>query len=71
MTRNDTNNTNDDAAAVSFASHLPGVTFLGVSQLDDAIASLEIELADEDIAEMEAPYVPRRASELGRPSLRA
>ncbi|MGA9278486.1 hypothetical protein [Ilumatobacter sp.] len=46
-----------------------GVTKM--AQLDDAITSLEIELSDDDIAEMEAPYVPRRAGELGRPSLRA
>ena len=41
-----------------------------VEQLDDAIASLDIVLTDDDIGELEAPYVPRRASELGRPSLR-
>jgi len=62
--------------ALAWVSAKPAVTapIIGVtkmSQLDDAIASLEIELTDEDIAEMEAPYVPRRASELGRPSLRA
>jgi len=46
-----------------------GVTKM--AQLDDAIESLDIVLTDDDIAEMEAPYVPRRATELGRPSLRA
>jgi aryl-alcohol dehydrogenase-like predicted oxidoreductase len=39
-------------------------------QLEDAITSLEVELTADDIAEMEAPYVPRRPAELGRPSLR-
>lgn len=41
-----------------------------IDQLDDAIASLEIELTDDDVAELEAPYVPRTPGELGRPSLR-
>jgi len=45
-----------------------GVTKM--SQLDDAVASLEIDLGAEDIAELEAPYLPRRAAELGPPSLR-
>ncbi len=45
-----------------------GVTKL--AQLDDAIASLDIELSDDDIAELEAPYIPRHQAELGRPSLR-
>ena len=45
-----------------------GVTKL--EQLDDAIDSLDVELTDDDIAELEAPYVPRRQAELGRPSLR-
>jgi len=49
-------------------SPIIGVTKL--AQLDDAIAALDIELTDDDIAEMEDPYVPRRAAELGRPSLR-
>jgi aryl-alcohol dehydrogenase-like predicted oxidoreductase len=41
-----------------------------LEQLDDAIASLDIELTDDDVAELEAPYVPRRPAELGRPALR-
>ncbi|MEP1124205.1 MAG: aldo/keto reductase [Ilumatobacter sp.] len=45
-----------------------GVTKL--AQLDDAIASLDVELSDDDIAELEAPYIPRHQAELGRPSLR-
>ena len=62
--------------ALAWVSAKSAVTapIIGVTkmpQLDDAIASLEIELTGEDIAEMEAPYVPRRAAELGRPSLRA
>ena len=62
--------------ALAWVSAKSAVTapIIGVTkmpQLDDAIASLEIELTDEDISEMEAPYVPRRAAELGRPSLRA
>ena len=61
--------------ALAWVSSKPVVTapIIGVTkmaQLDDAIASLEIELSDDDIAELEAPYVPRRSSELGRPSLR-
>ena len=62
--------------ALAWVSAKPTVTapIIGVTklpQLEDAIASLEIELSRDDIAEMEAPYVPRRATELGRPSLRA
>ncbi len=62
--------------ALAWVSTKPTVTapIIGVTklpQLEDAIASLEIELSRDDIAEMEAPYVPRRATELGRPSLRA
>jgi len=62
--------------ALAWVSAKSAVTapIIGVTkmpQLDDAIASLEIELTGEDISEMEAPYVPRRAAELGRPSLRA
>jgi aryl-alcohol dehydrogenase-like predicted oxidoreductase len=41
-----------------------------IEQLDDAIASLDIALTDDDVAELQAPYVPRSPSELGRPSLR-
>jgi 1-deoxyxylulose-5-phosphate synthase len=29
------------------------------SHLDDAVASLEIELTDDEVAELEAPYTPR------------
>lgn len=62
--------------ALAWVSAKPAVTapIIGVTkmqQLDDAIASLELVLTDADIAELEAPYVPRRAAELGRPSLRA
>ncbi|MFK8025022.1 MAG: aldo/keto reductase [Ilumatobacter sp.] len=61
--------------ALAWVAAKPAVTapIIGVTklpQLHDAIASTEIELTDEDVAELEAPYVPRRASELGRPSLR-
>jgi aryl-alcohol dehydrogenase-like predicted oxidoreductase len=61
--------------ALAWVSSKPAVTapIIGVTkmpQLDDAIASLEIELTADDVAVMEAPYVPRRATELGRPSLR-
>lgn len=45
-----------------------GVTKL--AQLDDAIASLDIELTPEDTAELEAPYLPRLPAELGAPSLK-
>ena len=53
----------------------PAVTapIVGVTkqaQLDDAIAACDIELSDEDIADLESPYVPRTPSELGRPALR-
>ena len=30
-----------------------------VRQIDDAVASLEIELSDEEIRTLEAPYTPR------------
>lgn len=61
--------------ALAWVSSKPAVTapIIGVTklaQLDDAIASLEIELTDDDVAELEAPYIPRAQSELGRPSLR-
>jgi 1-deoxyxylulose-5-phosphate synthase len=29
------------------------------ANLDDAVASLEIELTDDEVAELEAPYTPR------------
>ncbi|MFK7916901.1 MAG: aldo/keto reductase [Ilumatobacter sp.] len=61
--------------ALAWVSSKPAVTapIIGVTkldQLDDAIASLDIELTDDDLAELEAPYIPRAQSELGRPSLR-
>jgi aryl-alcohol dehydrogenase-like predicted oxidoreductase len=61
--------------ALAWVSSKPAVTapIIGVTklaQLDDAIASLEIELSADDIAELEAPYIPRAQAELGRPSLR-
>jgi aryl-alcohol dehydrogenase-like predicted oxidoreductase len=61
--------------ALAWVSSKPVVTapIVGVTkmaQLDDAVASLEIELTDADIAELEAPYIPRRPTELGPPSLR-
>lgn len=61
--------------ALAWVSSKPAVTapIIGVTkmaQLDDAIASLDIDLSADDIAELEAPYVPRRSSELGRASLR-
>lgn len=61
--------------ALAWVSSKPVVTapIIGVTkmaQLDDAIASLDIDLSADDIAELEAPYVPRRSSELGRASLR-
>ena len=61
--------------ALAWVSSKPVVTapIIGVTklaQLDDAVASLEIELTADDITELEAPYVPRRSSELRRPSLR-
>lgn len=61
--------------ALAWVRSKPAVTapIVGVTklkQLDDAIASLDIELTADDIGDLEAPYVPRRSSELGRPSLR-
>ena len=46
---------------------VPGVTspILGVSKdshVTDALAALDLELADEDIAEIEAPYRPHPVS---------
>jgi aryl-alcohol dehydrogenase-like predicted oxidoreductase len=32
-----------------------------LSQLDEAIASVEVELSDEEIASLEAPYLPHAA----------
>ena len=61
--------------ALSWVRTRPAVTapIVGttkIEQLDDAIASLDIALTDDDIAELQAPYVPRPPTELGRPSLR-
>ncbi len=61
--------------ALAWVRSKPVVTapIIGVTklpQLDDAIASLEIELTDDDISELEAPYLPRRSTELGKASLR-
>ncbi|WP_420451879.1 aldo/keto reductase [Ilumatobacter sp.] len=56
------------AASEVVTAPIVGVTKL--EQLDDAIAATEIELTDDDRSELEAPYVPRRSTELGRPSLR-
>ncbi|MDX2380309.1 MAG: aldo/keto reductase, partial [Acidimicrobiia bacterium] len=61
--------------ALSWVRTRPAVTapIVGttkIEQLDDAIASLDIALTDDDIAELQAPYVPRSPTELGRPSLR-
>ena len=36
----------------------PIVVATRIEQLDDAVAALTLELAPEDIAELEAPYVP-------------
>ncbi len=60
--------------ALAWVGSKPAVTapIIGVTkmpQLDDAIASLDIELTPEDIELLEAPYTPRAATELGRPAL--
>ena len=49
--------------ALAWLLHKPGVTapIIGVTKthhLDDAIAALEVALSDEDIAALEAPYIP-------------
>jgi aryl-alcohol dehydrogenase-like predicted oxidoreductase len=61
--------------ALAWVRTRPGVTapIIGATKLahlDDAIESLDVELSDDDVAELEAPYVPRRPGELGRPALR-
>ena len=62
--------------AIAWMRSKPAVTapIIGVTklpQLDDAIASLDLVLTDDDIAELEAPYIPRMPVELGgRASLR-
>ncbi len=62
--------------ALAWVRHKPAVTapIIGVTklaQLDEAITSLDVELSDEDIAELEAPYVVRAPAELGPASLRS
>jgi aryl-alcohol dehydrogenase-like predicted oxidoreductase len=57
--------------ALAWVSANPVVTapIVGMSRpqhLTDAIASLDIELTDEEIAKLEAPYTPRYAAELPR-----
>ena len=49
--------------ALAWLLHQPGISapIVGASklaQLDDAVAALSLELAPEDIAELQAPYVP-------------
>ena len=61
--------------ALAWVRSKPAVTapIIGVTkleQLDDAIASLDVELDADDLAELESPYVPREMAELGAPSLR-
>ncbi|MBK1794086.1 aldo/keto reductase [Devosia sp. WQ 349] len=53
--------------AYAYVARRPGITapIVGISKLhqfDDAIASLEVKLTAEDIAEMEAPYEPKRVA---------
>jgi aryl-alcohol dehydrogenase-like predicted oxidoreductase len=53
--------------AYAYVARRPGVSapIVGISKLyqfDDAIASLEVKLTAEDIAEMEAPYEPKRVA---------
>mgnify|MGYP003132288961 FL=1 len=50
--------------AYAWVASRPGITapIVGISKLhqfDDAIAALEVELSDEDLALMEAPYRPK------------
>jgi len=50
--------------AYAWVASRPGITapIVGISKLhqfDDATASLEVKLSDEDVAEMEAPYRPK------------
>ena len=50
--------------ALAWVSRKPEVTapIVGVSklgQLDDAVASLELTLTDDEVARLEAPYVPQ------------
>lgn len=53
--------------AYAYVARRPGITapIVGISKLhqfDDAIASLEVKLTPEDVAEMEAPYEPKRVA---------
>ena len=57
--------------ALAWVSSNPAVTapIVGMSKpqhLEDAIASLDIELTADEIARLEAPYTPRLAAELSR-----
>ena len=50
--------------AYAWVASRPGITapIVGISKLrqfDDAIAALEVKLSDEDVAAMEAPYLPK------------
>jgi aryl-alcohol dehydrogenase-like predicted oxidoreductase len=50
--------------AYAWVATRPGISapIIGISkvdQFDDAIASLDVELSDEDVAELEAPYHPK------------
>ncbi len=56
--------------ALAWVSHNPVVTapIIGASKdhhIADAVASLEIELTDDEVAALEAPYTPREPVELG------
>lgn len=51
--------------AYAWVANRPGITapIVGITKLhqfDDAIAALEVKLSEEDVAELEAPYVPKR-----------
>ncbi|MBA8793521.1 aryl-alcohol dehydrogenase-like predicted oxidoreductase [Friedmanniella endophytica] len=57
--------------ALAWVSRNPAVTapIIGASKphhLTDAVASLEIELSDEEVGRLEAPYTPREPAELRR-----
>ena len=54
-------------AAMAWILHKPGITspIIGaskMSQLDDAIAAMDIKLSDADMAFLEEPYIPHRIS---------
>lgn len=56
--------------ALAWVLSRPAVTapIVGVTklpQLDDAVAALDVELTADEIAALEAPYRPRRPTELG------